>query len=262
MEYKIISGNVVEIRRTFMNVRSDSPKKKRGVRIAGNTSARRIRANEREAIKNLARLLNANVSQGWVLVSLKYDNEHLPVDYSALEASGKKFTRQFRDAFRKEYGRNPKFILVNANWNPEKDCPARLHHHIIVERCSLDMLAKVWKGGGIATEETDGREDHTALAVYLVKNVRGLERGANRWRVSRGNLEKPIYTEPEEVSGDVDDIAILPRAKQTAFERLDDEYGRAVSAYVRCVLPERPRVRGSQIIIPRPPKRGGHKGQA
>ena len=197
MEYKIISGNVVEIRRTFMNVRSDSPKKKRGVRIAGNTSARRIRLNEREAIKNLARLLNANVSQGWVLVSLKYDNEHLPVDYSALEASGKKFTRQFRDAFRKEYGRNPKFILVNANWNPEKDCPARLHHHIIVERCSLDMLAKVWKGGGIATEETDGREDHTALAVYLVKNVRGLEKGAARWHASRGNLEKPIYTEPE-----------------------------------------------------------------
>lgn len=110
MEYKIISGNVVEIRRTYMHVRSESGKKKRGQRIAGNTSKRKIRANEREAIKCLARTLNANLVKGWLLVSLKYDDEHLPEDYSALEESGRKFLRAFRAAFKAEYGRNPKYI--------------------------------------------------------------------------------------------------------------------------------------------------------
>ena len=58
MEYKIVSGNVVEIRRTYMNVRAGSPQRKpRGQRIAGNTSARKIKANENEAVKQLARTL-------------------------------------------------------------------------------------------------------------------------------------------------------------------------------------------------------------
>mgnify|MGYP004423072537 CR=1 FL=1 len=260
MEYKIISGNVVEIRRTYMNVRAGSPQKKpRGQRIAGNTSARKIRANEMEAVKSLARILNANLERGWLWVTAKYDDEHLPADYAALEENGGKFTRVLRAAFRREHGRNPRYVMVNANWSPERDAPARLHHHFVIEACSLDMLAGLWKWGTISVEEIDGREDHTALAVYMVKNVHGLERGKNKWSTSRGNLLKPIYTEPEEVSGGAEDIAVLPTARQTAFERLDDECGRAISSYVRCILPVRPKVRGGRIIIPRPPKRGGRR---
>lgn len=261
MEYKIVSGNVVEIRRTYMNVRAGSPQRKpRGQRIAGNTSARKIKANENEAVKQLARTLNANLKKGWLWVTLKYENEYLPVDYSALEQNGGKFTRTLRAAFKKENGRNPQYIWVNANWSPERDAPARLHHHLVIEACSLDMLAELWKYGSVSVEEIDGREDHTALAVYIVKNVHGLERGKNKWSTSRGNLLKPIYTEPEEVTdGGVEDIAVLPTARQTAFERLDDECGRAVSAYVRCILPERPKVRGGQIIIQRSKKRGGRR---
>lgn len=262
MEYKIISGSVVEIRRTYMNVRAGSPQKKpRGQRIAGNTSAKKIKANEVEAVKALARTLNANLTRGWLWVTLKYDDEHLPEDYTALETRGTKFLRALRAAFRKEHGCNPRYIWVNANWSPERDAPARLHHHLVIEACSLDLLAALWKCGTVSVEAIDGREDHTALAVYIVKNVHGLERGKNRWSTSRGNLAKPIYTEPEEVTdGGVEDIAVLPTAKQTAFERLDDECGRAVSAYIRCVLPARPKVRGGQIIIPRTKKRGGRKG--
>lgn len=259
MEYKIISGNVVEIRRTYMNVRSASGKKKRGQRIAGNTSERKIRANEREAIKCLARTLNANLVKGWLLVSLKYDDEHLPEDYSALEESGRKFLRAFRAAFKAEYGRNPKYIMVDANWNGEKDKPARLHHHFIVEPCSRDMIAKCWKGGGIMAEDIDNREDHTALAVYLVGNVHGVERGKNKWSTSRGNLAKPIYMEPEEADGSVEDIAVLPTARQTDFERLDDEAGRPVSSYIRCILPERPVIKHGRIILLRAKRRGGRR---
>lgn len=258
MEYKIISGSVVEVRRTWMSARP-GVKKPRGQRIAGNTSARKIRQNEIEKKKQLARILNANLEKGWLLVTLKYDDEHLPADYETLKESGKKFCRALRAAFKAETGRNPRLVMVNANWNPTENCPARYHHHIVIEACSWDMLRDIWStANGVSIEPIDGRADHTALAVYLVDNVRGLARGQCAWSTSRGNLAKPIYTEPSPVDN-VEDIELIPTARQTAFERIDDEDGRAVSTYVRCILPCKPTVRGRQIILPRPPKRGGRK---
>lgn len=263
MEYKIISGSVVEKKRTWMTAKSDV-KKFRGTRIAGNTSERKIRQNEIERKKQLARILNCNLEKDWSLVTLKYDNEHLPADYAALQESGKKFLRALRAAFKAKYGRNPRYIWVNANWEPPKGKGdegrlARLHHHMVIESCSWDMLRELWPTkNGVIPEPIDGREDHTALANYLVDNVHGLERGQCAWTTSRGNLLKPIYTEPEPVEN-VEDIQPIPTARQTAFERLDDEDGRAVSTYIRCVLHCKPTVRGRQIILPRPPKRGGRK---
>ena len=258
MEYKIISGSVVEVKRTWMNARPNV-KKPRGQRIAGNTSERKIRQNEIEKKKQLARILNANIGKGWLLVTLKYDDAHLPADYEALKESGKKFCRTLRTAFKAANGRNPRMVLANANWNPTEDCPARLHHHIVIEDCSWDMLRDIWPTpNGVSIEPIDGRADHTALAVYLVDNVHGRPRGENAWSTSRGNLEKPIYTEPTPVDN-VEEIEIIPTARQTAFERLDDEDGRAVSTYIRCILPCKPTVRGRQIILPRPQKRGGRK---
>lgn len=263
VEYKIISGSVVEKKRTWMTTKS-AEKKYRGTRIAGNTSERKIRQNEMERKKQLARILNCNLEKGWAFATLKYDDAHLPADYEALRESGKKFLRDLRTAFKAAYGRNPKYIFVNANWEPPKGGrgdgrPARFHHHLVIEPCSWDLLRELWPTpNGVSIEPIDGRDDHTALAKYLVDNVHGLERGQCVWTTSRGNLLKPIYTEPEPVDN-VEDIEIIPTARQTAFERLDDEDGRAVSTYIRCILPCKPTVRGRQIILPRPPKRGGRK---
>lgn len=256
MEYKIISGKVVEIKRTYMPLADR--KKPRGHRIAGNSDERKIKDNEREQKKRLARTLNANLEKGWMFVTLKYDDETRPLDYAALQVSGKKYMRKLREAFKKQYGRNPKFILVNANWNPERDCPAKFHHHIVIESCSWDMLRGLWPiENGVSIEPIDGREDHTALAVYLVDNVRGLPYNGKVWSTSRDNLAKPIYTEPVEIADDIADIQPIPTAVQTAFERLDGEAGTPVSAYIRCVLPEKPVIKGRQIMLPKPRKRGG-----
>ncbi len=262
MEYKIISGRVAEIKRTWMSTNPNA-KKPRGNRIAGNTSERKIKQNEIEKKKKLARLLNANIEKGWNFATLKYDDEHLPEDFDALRESGKKFLRKFRAAFNAAYGRNPRYFWVNANWEPLKgnkgDRPARLHHHLVIEPCSWDLLRELWPTPhGVSIEPIDGREDHSALAQYLVDNVHGLEKGQCSWMTSRGNLAKPIYIDPKEVS-DIEGIELIPTARQTAFERLDDEDGRAVSTYVRCILPCKPTIRGRQIILPRPPKRGGWK---
>ena len=248
MEYKIISGNTVEIRRTYMTAKTQP--KPRGMRIAGNSSVRKIKANEREQIKKLARVLNCNIEDGWMLVTLSYNNSTLPADYAALETNGQKFMRRLREAFKREYGHAPKCILVNANWSPERNAPARLHHHLLIEGCSVDLLRSLWTAGGAAYEDCDSRKDHTALAVYLMHNVQLSKEDRHKqiWHPSRGNLAKPIYTEPVEVE-DAEDIEPVKGSVQTDFERVDDECGRAMSTYIRCTVEERPRIGGRQIIF-------------
>lgn len=130
----------------------------------------------------------------------------------------------------------------------------------IMRRWIKQGLRSLWPvEHGISIEPIDGREDHTALAVYLIDNVHGLPSNSKVWSTSRDNLAKPIYTEPVEIVDSIADIKLIPTATQTAFERLDGEAGTPVSAYIRCVLPERPVIRGRQIILPKPPKRGGKK---
>ena len=260
MEYKIISGSVVEIRRSYFSARAGE-RKTRGTRIAGNSSERKIRANEQEQTKRFARVLNANLTPDWTLLSLKFDNEHLPTTYQELESVAYKFMAKLRAAFKKEYGHTPKSVYVCANWSPKRNAPARLHIHLLIEKCSLDLVRELWKLGGIATETIDSRGDHTALAVYLMHNVQlsKEEKGKQLWHPSRGNLEKPVFTEPVPVD-DVESIALPAQSEQTAFERLDDESGQAVYTYVRCLMHERPRIRGRQVIMPKAPKRGGRKG--
>ena len=57
-------------------------------------------------------------------------------------------------------------------------------------------------------------------------------------------------TEPEEVS-DVE--AVTPEYGSTIMdvEHTQDEDGRVTGSYLRCRLPERPKVRGGQIVLPK-----------
>lgn len=261
MEYKIVSGSVVEIRRSFLPNRAGGTKRGRASRIAGHTSEKKIRANENEAVKQLARILNSNLTRGWMFVTMKYDNEHLPADKAALEKSAAKYLKKLRTALKTELGHTPRYILVNATWSVKQERPARYHHHMVIEPCSRDLLASLWHGGGsVICEDIDARQDHTALANYLYRNTERGEKGKCRWSTSRGNLAKPIYTEPVPVSDGVDGIRALPNSALMEHTRFADEDGIANSSYIRCVLPAAPQVKRGRLILPKPPKRGGRKG--
>lgn len=234
-------------------------KKPRASRIAGNSSAKKIISNERQEMQRLARILNCNIGKGWLFVTLKYDDDHLPADREALKKSLTKFLRALRVAFRAETGRVPRYIAVNGVRSTEHGGPARFHHHIVIEPCSADMLRRVWHGGGsVLCEDVDNRQDHTALAVYLCRNAERTRSGEKCWSTSRNNLAKPIYTEPVEVES-IDGIEALPGSTIVEMTRTEAENGTAQSTYIRCILPERPKVRAGRLILPKPPKRGGKK---
>ena len=61
--------------------------------------------------------------------------------------------------------------------------------------------------------------DYTKVAQYMIDNVQGRPSGENKWSSCRGML-KPVITEP-------------------------------VSAYLRQTLPEKVKIRGGQIVLPK-----------
>lgn len=253
MEYHIISGKVVETRRSWLPYRS-APKKKRGTRKAGSSSERKISANERAEKQRLARLLNTNFSDGGYFVSFKYSDKRRPKSYEETRAAGEKLMRKLRAMCRKE-GIELKRVLVNANWSPKWNRKAGYHHHAVINKIPLSILQELWPEDELDIQRLK-RGDLSALASYLCDNVHPEESGQKKWSPSK-NLDKPVYTEPVPVS-DPDGILPIAGATEIVQSPVYDEDGKQVGGYMRCTLPARPEIKGSRVVLPKI-KRGGHK---
>ncbi len=249
MEYKIIAGKTVEIRRAWIDMGARyQPPKRRGLRVKGKTSLKKLQANEQEAIRQLARLINCNFGQGDMWITLRYDDETLaamPADQEERQEAGKAFLRRFLrkygDRCRKE-GRKLRYISTTSVKAASSQEPARLHHHIIMERMDYERLCELWPCGAayISYRIMDGRGDYTGIARYMCANA-GEPRGKKRWSCSQG-LNKPVYTEPVPVH----DLDIkVPRNGwvEENWVQYSAESGTG-SAYLRYVrLPKQPKRR-------------------
>lgn len=255
MEYHIVSGTVIETRRSYLPARNGASKK-RGTRRAGASSAKKISANERQESLRLARILNTNFGgKPGYLVTLKYDDARLPESYEALCDNGSKLMRKLSSLCKKADITLLR-VLINANFSPKYQRPARYHHHVIINELPLDMLRKLWPEGQLHIRTLE-RGDLTELASYLVANVNDIGAGKKKWACSK-NMEKPTFTEPVEVD-ELDGIQAPAGAVQTVQSPTYDEDGRQIGSYMRCLLPAPPVIKGNRVIIPKPPKRGGRK---
>lgn len=249
MEYQIISGSVIEIRRCMLSSRQAmTAGKKRAPRTAGSSSKKKIDANEREAVKRLARIINCNFKPGDLWLTLKYSDKRLPASIEEAEAEIAKFLRKVRTAYKKETGEKLRYILCTSETSTKTGNKTRLHHHLVMDRLAYEIICRYWPQEEISYSLLDGRGDHSALAKYIVKNFNG-ESGKKRWSCSRG-LEKPIYTEPVPV----DDIEGIKAPKGSDVREniliVDEDYG-IQAAYMRAVLPDKPTVRGGKVCFKR-----------
>ena len=247
MEYKIISGRTVEIRRVWMPVRDKSQgQEHRGLRKAGNTSLRKITANRIASERKLAQRINCNMGRGDGWMTLKYDGEHLPESYELAYADMERFLRILRREYRKETGRTLLMFWVTANWSPRRKAPARLHQHMVVPADAIELVRRLWQGGSVIAVEMDNRGDHSDLASYMVQNVHGRP-GKQHWHCSRG-MKMPIVTEPVEVE-EIEDLKPEKGSVIRAHDSIEDEDGQVVSSYLRCVLPAAPEIRHGRIVM-------------
>lgn len=250
MEYHIISGRAIETRRSYMSGR---PKKQRGMRRAGTSSVKKIACNERDTVKALTRLLHCNFWKGFLFVTLKYSNDRLPKSYEEAQKVQERFLRKLRGEAKKTGMDKLRYIAVTANWS-KHDCPARLHHHMVLPpEVSLDTLRRIWPEGEIYIETVSNPGNLSGLAVYLLRNVHGLEPGKKKYSPAKG-MDKPVYTEPKAVD-EVEGVQALPGTYVVAAENTKDEDGRVVGSYIMAMAQEPPKVRGSMVILPKKPKR-------
>ena len=272
MRYLIISDRTVEEKAAVLSSKADR-KKPRGVRRAGASSEAKIKANEKSSVQRLARGIACNFKAGDAFLTLKYDAAHYPGSRSPAEnvpgsegfdkAAGDltRFLRKLRAAYRKQTGNVLPSYWETANWSPRRDAPARLHHHLILPADAAELARKLWPAfggeGTVIVRDLDSDPDRTRLAEYMVANVHGTRPGEKAWSGARG-MAKPILTEPVEIDS-VDELRPPKEAVIKEVREITDEDGLVVGKYIRYVLPEKPRMRGGQIIMPRPPKRGGRK---
>ncbi|NCB52269.1 MAG: hypothetical protein EOM54_10360 [Clostridia bacterium] len=189
------SGSVVEESKFWVSDRI----RPRGKRKAG-SSPRKQDQNDREAVKRLARLINCNFRPEDMWITLTYSDAGFP-GLSGMEINEAKaraahdltlFLRRMKRAVEKNGG-EWRYITVTSDMDGETGEVVRPHHHIIMPRAAYELCKKNWKLGTVDMQTLRHQADYTAIAVYLVRQVRKTP-DAKKWNCSRG-MNKPEITE-------------------------------------------------------------------
>lgn len=200
------SGKVVELSTVWVPANT----KPRRNRRKGTTTAQKHDENERDAIKRLARLINANFSHGDLFLTVKYDDEgfgQIVKEAMATKGEGEniedavlrcaeKESRNYLRRLKRTLDKQDvelKFINSTSDMDGETGEIVRPHSHIILPRVSFEEAANQWHLGSVEYQILRDQDDYTALAAYIVKQVRRRP-DAKKWTASR-NLKKPIINE-------------------------------------------------------------------
>lgn len=121
----------------------------------------------------------------------------------------------------------------DRSWEDGELRPARLHHHFVCCGEALELCRKKWTAGFVLEKELHTvKGDFHALAEYMLRQVRQV-RGAKRYVPSR-NLEKPIESEPKQVTRGEESNMRVPRG---CIEIYHSEYSRGATQYMRYIRP-------------------------
>ena len=190
LEKRIEAGEITEVEK-YHTARYG----KKGIRPAEKkkpTPEQMKKINERNAIKKLRRLMNANFSPNDYHTVLTYRREERPDPEEA-----KKHLRKLLDKLRREYrkrGEELKYITVTEY------AGKAIHHHILINSIEGTdrLLNELWQYGRPHNTLLDSTGQYGELAAYFVKETQSTFRepgNPNRLRYSCSrNLKKPKET--------------------------------------------------------------------
>ncbi|NFL86825.1 hypothetical protein FDB24_11365 [Clostridium botulinum] len=183
----ITSGDIVEseIYPTWKN-RNDMPRGKR----KNKQRAAQKNLNDKNTKKKIVRLVNTNFTNNDVMVTLTYDDKHLPNEEEARKDI-QNYIRKLRRYRRKEGLSELKYIyVIEFKKEEEKSKKIRVHHHMIINKMDRDIIEKLWgKGYANAKRLQSDEFGLEGMARYIAKDLKG----SRRWSASR-NLKQPKIT--------------------------------------------------------------------
>ena len=174
----------------------------RSERVPGNTSVAKQSRNDSQAIRALARSMNANCNSAWLDMTCTLDDDHL----DAFEAEPKKALKNFRArlsrAVKKLGGQMPFFKFVSHK-DGKTGAAKRVHVHYIIflEGARFEnglwmlddqAVKDIWGMGGVWAKFLYDQPDYTQKAVYLYNQA---DRGGKKAYSPSRNLKKPTVTE-------------------------------------------------------------------
>lgn len=180
----IKSGDVVEIE---IYPLWDTMATNRGKKI-NPTSEEQIKINERNRRKHVARLINANFTDGDLWITLGYKSGLNPPDYKTARKHLTNYLATLRN-YCKKHDQEFKYIYVT-----EKSSRGRYHHHIICNFPDRNIAEEKWKFGKYPNTKNIKKEDGhiDGLANYITKEIKE-EKNQKSYGWSR-NLKKPKIT--------------------------------------------------------------------
>lgn len=184
-----IAGKILEVRK-YHTARYNMAGEKRGQKIKASCESQK-RVNEREAVRRLARKMNANFDDdSGMLVTLTYMPGKRPKTSVQMGDDMRNFLKKLRKLF-KAGNTELKYIYVK-----ELGKRGAAHIHILMSACDVRELNKCWDKGFVRADALYSDGDYTNIARYFVKYAEKTEETegkliGKRWNSSR-NLKEPV----------------------------------------------------------------------
>jgi len=203
------SGRVVELSTVFVPANTKPRRNKR----KGTTTAQKQDENERDAVKRLARILNANYTHGDLFLTCKYDDDGFAklartaianrkegqnTEDAVLEAAEHdldNFLRRLKRHLKNKGipSEDIRIVSSTSDMNGKTGEFVRPHHHLVVPRITFEEAAKLWNNGSVEYQILKDQDDYTPLAAYICAQVRRRP-DAKKWSTTR-NMKKTVVNE-------------------------------------------------------------------
>lgn len=216
---------------------------------------RKQEQNEYSATKQLARLMNANCSQGDLLLGLDYSQEGMerleayiaahPLQTEEHESAEEAHMEQLRLAAERELrlvfrrvkrelakdGVDLWYIAITSDMDGDTKEAVRVHHHLIVPACAKEAFLSKWAElGSVDWEPLSNQADYTPIAEYFMRQVRRVP-DAKKY-VSSRNLARP---QPKDRAVLSDAEVRVPKGGRLLHR---NEFKPGRPQYIRYVLPQ------------------------
>ena len=204
----------------------------RAAKLKASTAARQ-KLNLKHSWQKLEVVIAANFSYRDLVLTLTYDDDHLPPSMREAVRTLKKFLTQLRTE-RQKYGGDLRYIYVTESRHGD----GRIHHHVIINGTGNDyeLIRSLWVSGSAIDIDTIDVRGYSELAQYLTKEARelGSPNGARTWVPGKGLIH------PKAESEWVDDNMTLAAPPGAIILDSDQATMNAFGSYtyIKYLLPE------------------------
>lgn len=239
---KIIHAGALVIEAVYPRMDRRDSERARAAKRKASTEAQK-RMNQIYSWEKLELMLAANFRPGDLVVTLTYDDAHLPESRKASELRLKYFRQQLA-VHRVMTGQE--LVMI---WNTEhKHGDGRWHHHTVINATGddYDLIRRLWIYGSdieIKPLRVDKEKNYETLARYMCKEE-GERLGQRKWSYTR-NARKP---EVETFRVEEDTTVQVPKgATEISVFSDSNQYGSArVIKYLAPGWEKRPTVRAKR----------------